>query len=319
MLKVYFTVDVEIWCGGWEDIDSKFNGAFQRYIYGPTNKGNYGLPYKLKVLNEHGLKGTFFVEPLFSLRFGSSPLCETVGLIKDADQSIELHLHTEWADEARTPPLPHIKEKRQHLKYFSLEEQEVLIKTGRALLENAGVEHIHAFRAGSFGFNKDTLFALRNVGIGVDSSYNATRMGLESGVMPGHILTGPLVYNGIYEAPMTVYYDRPGNLRHAQLCACSFKELEYILWKSLEEGRKEVVILSHNFELLDASNKKPNRVVAKRFHKLCKFLDMNRDSFSVEDFSNYACEEDQKQYPPINSPISNTGLRILEQAWSRLA
>ena len=76
MLKVYLTVDVEIWCDGWDNIDSKFNDAFRSYIYGPTKKGDYGLPYQLKVLNDNGLTGVFFVEPLFSLRFGSAPLSE---------------------------------------------------------------------------------------------------------------------------------------------------------------------------------------------------------------------------------------------------
>ncbi len=198
MLKVYFTVDVEIWCDGWVDLDKKFNKAFQHYIYGPTNNGAYGLPYMLDVLNEYGLKAVFFVEPLFSLRFGSNPLAEIAGLILEANQPIELHLHTEWVDEAKTPLLPGIKEKRQHLRYFHSNEQQILIETGKNLLLQAGVKQINAFRAGSFGFNVQTLAALRKAGICVDSSYNATHMGLDSGLMPGQILTEPLLHDGVY-------------------------------------------------------------------------------------------------------------------------
>ena len=317
MLKVYFTVDVEIWCDGWVDIDNKFNESFQRYIYGPTKKGCYGLPYKLDVLNDYGLKGVFFVEPLFSLRFGSSPLSEIVGLIKDASQSIELHLHTEWVDEAKKPLLPNVITKRQHLRYFTESEQELLISTGKDLLAQAGVETVNAFRAGSFGFNKDTLSALSRAGIYIDSSYNATQMGLDSGLMPGQMITSPLIHGDVRESPLTVFYDRPGHLRHTQLCACSFRELEGILWKSLEEGRREVVILSHNFELMSGDITRPNSVVIKRFKKLCEFLSNNRDCFSVEDYSNYSHSAEQVQYPPISSPIWKTGLRVMEQAWSR--
>ena len=59
MLNVYFTVDVEIWCDGWKDIDTKFPQAFKSYIYGQTKQGDFGLPYQLKVLNDYGLNGVF--------------------------------------------------------------------------------------------------------------------------------------------------------------------------------------------------------------------------------------------------------------------
>nr|MBA2260361.1 polysaccharide deacetylase [Acidobacteriota bacterium] len=79
MLKVFFTVDTEIWCNGWNDLDRKFPDAFRRYVYGPTRQGNYGLPLQLRMLNDHGLTGVFFIEPLFATRFGDEPLREVVG------------------------------------------------------------------------------------------------------------------------------------------------------------------------------------------------------------------------------------------------
>jgi len=319
MLKVYFTVDVEIWCDGWNNIDSKFNSSFQSYIYGQTKKGDFGLPYKLKVLNDYGLTGVFFVEPLFSLRFGLDPLKEITTLITEANQPVELHLHTEWADEAKTPPLPHIIEKRQHLKNFSPSDQKTLIATGKKLLTQAGVSQINAFRAGSFGFNIHTLSALRENGIFVDSSYNATLLGLDSGLMPNQIITRSLIHDGVYEVPMTVFFDRPNHLRHVQLCACSSRELEGLLWKALEEGRQEFVILSHSFELLDKSHTRPNPVIIKRFRKLCEFLDKNRDCFSTEGFSNFSCAPPLEQPLPLTSPTWKTGLRLLENVWSTYA
>ena len=81
MLEVFFTVDVEVWCDGWDDLDSKFPSSFQRYIYGPQCHG--GLPTQLQVLSDHGLTGVCFVEPLFAGRFGLAPLAEIVGLIDD--------------------------------------------------------------------------------------------------------------------------------------------------------------------------------------------------------------------------------------------
>lgn len=74
MMDVFLTVDVEVWCDGWDDIDVKFPSAFQRYIYGPTSRGNYGLPHQLHQLKEHGLTDVFFVESLFSTQFGARPI-----------------------------------------------------------------------------------------------------------------------------------------------------------------------------------------------------------------------------------------------------
>jgi len=83
MLDVFLTFDVEVWCDGWNDLDTKFPNAFKRYIYGPTSRGNYGLPYQLRELQEHGLTGIFFVEPLFSTRFGLNSLTEILSLIRE--------------------------------------------------------------------------------------------------------------------------------------------------------------------------------------------------------------------------------------------
>ncbi len=103
MIDVFLTVDVEVWCDGWDDIDAKFPSAFQRYIYGPTSRGDYGLPYQLHQLQEHGLTGVFFVEPLFSTRFGLEPLSEIISLVRERGHEIQLHLHTEWVDESNVP------------------------------------------------------------------------------------------------------------------------------------------------------------------------------------------------------------------------
>ena len=70
MLKVIFTVDTEIWCDDWTDLDARFPDAFNKYVYGPTQQGKYALPGLFRILTEHGLTGVFMVETLFAGRFG---------------------------------------------------------------------------------------------------------------------------------------------------------------------------------------------------------------------------------------------------------
>lgn len=315
MLDVFLTVDVEIWCDGWLNIDEKFSHAFLKYIYGSTPNGDYGLPYQLDVLNDHGLKGVFFIEPLFSTRFGVQPLAEIVGLVKEKAQEIQLHLHTEWVDEAREPLLPTVHAKRQHLRYFSKDEQTALIGTGARLLNQAGADNINAFRAGSFAFNRDTLGALAINGIPFDSSYNASHFGPDSGVMPGVTVVEPIECDGVYEYPMTVFKDGSRSLRHAQLTACSYQELEGLLWQALESGRTSFVILSHGSELLNQDKIRADEVVVKRFQKLCSFLNHNRDSFRVRGFHGLEPQPARMQPDPLSSSLWKTGRRIIEQAY----
>lgn len=317
MLDVFFTVDVEIWCDGWNDIDENFPDSYRKYIFGNTTDGEYGLTYKTRILRDFGLTGVFFVEPLFSARFGEAPLAEIVGILREAGQEIQLHLHTEWVDEAREPILPDCTIKRQHLRDFSIEEQTVLIAHGRNLLRKAGVSNIKAFRAGSFALNRDTLSALARLRIPFDSSYNHSRFGPESGIASDVPIVAPMVIDRVAEYPMTVFRDGLGRWRHAQLTACSFSEIEKVLWQALESDISSVVILSHNFELLNATKTKPDRIVVRRFRNLCDFLDRNRDCFRVRGFEGLVEDAPHLQPEPLECSLVETGQRLLEQAFRR--
>lgn len=318
MLDVFFTVDVEIWCDGWQGIDEKFPDAFRKYIVGETSGGAYGVPYTTKVLSDHGLRGVFFVEPLFSARFGAQPLADIVEpILEGSAHEIQLHLHTEWVDEARTPLLDNVRGKRQHLRYFNLDEQTRLVGAGARFLREAGAVDLQAFRAGSFAFNRDTLGALHANGIGMDSSYNASHFGLDSGVMPGETVVEPIECDGVAEYPMTVFDDGSGALRHAQLTSCSFAEMTGLLWQALERGRRAFVILSHGSELLNPAKTRHDPIVLKRFHKLCAFLARHPDCFRVRGFQDLTPQIAPHQPAPLTSPLWKTGARMLEQAYRR--
>jgi len=317
MLNVFFTIDVEVWCNGWQNIDEKFADAFDRYIHGNTQQGCYGLPYQFKVMNDHGLTSVCFVEPLFSARFGHEPLDEVVGLVNAAKHETQLHLHTEWVDEASTPLIEGVTGKRQHLRYFSSVEQVSLISSGLQMLARSGAPDVNAFRAGSFGFNRDTIDALAANSIPYDSSYNATLFGTDSGVKLGEAAWSPFECGGVHEYPMTVFDDGTNKLRHVQLSACSFSEIEGLLWRALESGYTSFVILSHCFELLNRGKDRPDKVAISRFRKLCAFLDKNRDSFQVRGFQNLETEVSAMPPPLLTSPIWKTGKRVMEQAYRR--
>lgn len=317
-LDVYLTVDVEVWCDGWSDIDSKFPASFRQYIHGSTPRGDYGLPYQLKVLRDHGLRASFFVEPLFSARFGPDALAEIVGLLSQADQDVQLHLHTEWVDEARAPLLagftPEVTHKRQFLRMFSLDEQRVLIGVAARLLVGAGAAAPRAFRAGSFGFNAESLTAAHDNAIAIDASYNATMFGPDSGLAPGRLLTDACAFGPMVELPMTVFRDGLGRLRHVQLTACSWSEIEALLWQAMRSGQRSFVILSHGSELLDHSRRRPDDTVVSRFDRLCTFLARHRDSFRLRCFDDGEAPRLAVTQPrPLRGALLPTVGRVAQQ------
>jgi peptidoglycan/xylan/chitin deacetylase (PgdA/CDA1 family) len=319
MLDVFLTWDVEIWCNGWHDLDRKFPAAYRRYVYGPTQDGDYALPFILKVLNDHGLRGVFFVEPLFSTRFGPPALQELVALIRGAGQEVQLHLHTEWVDEAREPLLPNVSGKRQFLRQFSRAEQTDLIAAGLRLLKAAGVESVNAFRAGNWALNRDTLSAVAENAIAFDSSYNAgATIGVDD-VAPGQLLTQPFRFDGVTGYPVTVYRDLgPGSLRPLQLTACSFREIRLVLEIAADAGWDSVVIVSHNFELLNLRKDRPDPIVVKRFRKLCDYLERSGDRFRVRGFRGLRRLGEAGQPAPFRSPRWLTYERHAEQLLRRV-
>jgi peptidoglycan/xylan/chitin deacetylase (PgdA/CDA1 family) len=69
-------------------------------------RGQYGLPFQLRMLDEHRLHGVFMVETLFTHGYGIEPLREIVELIQGNGREVQLHshLHPEWITAAATVP-----------------------------------------------------------------------------------------------------------------------------------------------------------------------------------------------------------------------
>lgn len=279
-VKVYLTFDIEIWCGGWHDLDRRFPASFQRYVYGRSPAGDYALPKTLEILDRYGLKGVFFIEPLFAARFGVEHLAIIVDLIRAGGHDIQLHLHPEWADELRPLPFPGAARKRQHLAYYTLEEQIVLIRKGLELMAQVGC-HPVAFRAGSFAASGDTFRALEACGIAYDFSLNETCPDCAPDLRGQADFVHPSRVGTVNSLPITVFRDGTGRLRPAQLGSCSAAELEEALLSSQAQGIGQFILLSHNFEMLRSGSSNPDGIVARRFETLCKFLAARRDGFTV--------------------------------------
>lgn len=271
-MQIILSFDVEVWCNGWGRLDEEFPRAFERYVYGDSRVSGGALPRTLDTLARHKIRGVFFIEPLFAARFGIAYLREIVDLIASRGHQIELHLHSEWADEIRSRPLPHIPDKRQHLRQLAFEDQLTLIRLGRELLTQAGAPPVRAFRAGSFGANAETLRAVSAAGLSVDCSVNAAASSMSADIADCVDIFQPDRFDELLTVPMTVFRDGFGKLRPAQVGACSVRELNQVFVTAESGNWPAVMLLSHNFEMLRPNSTRIDPVVASRFERLCRVI-----------------------------------------------
>ena len=314
-MRVHITFDVEVWCGSWSNLDQNFPAAFERYCYGHSAAGNYALPKTLEIMNANGLRGVFFVEPLFSARFGKRWLETIVKLIQGAGQDVQLHLHPEWTDEISPPMIDNVAVKRPYLASYTEAEQTALIAAGRRLLEAAKGSAVTVFRAGSFAANRDTYRALAANGLYQDSSLNAYYDYSAGTLEDMHRFSSRRKVGAVQVYPVTVFRDGFGRQRAAQLNGCSFGELRDALLCAHRAGVSHFVIVSHNFEMLKPGTSDPDRYVVKRFEKLCSYLSAERERFEVGVFESgpMVAEAAAVEPRPTTGPWV-TAQRFVEQA-----
>ncbi|HRO58338.1 MAG TPA: hypothetical protein PK177_04085 [Burkholderiaceae bacterium] len=316
-MRLILSFDVEVWCNGWGRLDDEFPRAFERYVYGHSRTEGGALPRTLEVLRRHGVRAVFFVEPLFAARFGLRYLREIVDLIGSSGQQIELHLHSEWADEIRPRPLPHIAEKRQHLQQLPFDDQLTLIRTGLELMRQAGVSGIGAFRAGSFGANGDTLRAVAAAGLSIDSSINAAADISVPDLRGSVDMYQPSRIGDVLSLPLTVFRDGFGRTRPAQVGSCSFSELRQVLDTAIDESWPAVTMLSHNFEMLRPDSVRIDPIVLDRFERLCAYVASRRELATPQGnlFDSIAPPEEPIALPRAN--FAGTARRFGEQLLRR--
>lgn len=322
-MRVFLTFDVEVWCGGWDRLDERFPPAFRRYIYGASEGDGYALPMTLRILEEHGLKGVFFVEPLFAARFGLDKLQIILELILAAGQEVQLHLHPEWCDEASILSSGKATVKRPCLWQFTYEEQAELIRIGTEMIRSAGGPAMRAFRAGSFAANTDTWRALAAEGYEFDSSVNVTSdASFPEGVSVEQRYARSLVSGlELQSFPIGVFRDGFGRPRHAQVGACACEELTSAIDAAAASGWTDYVLLSHGFEMLKPGSAREDPIVVRRFRKLCERLRRSQDLGHIE----VAGFDKLEAVPPAGShthrlPAASAGAtfkRYLEQGLRR--
>jgi hypothetical protein len=270
-MNVYLTIDTELTSGLYRTHGAgKIREIFDRSIWGKTPEGDVGIGYQMGVLDRHGLKAVFFVDPMPALLFGVQLIRDIVQPILERGHDVQLHMHSEWLQYVQASPLN--GRLGNNIKSFSLEDQSVLIRYARDVLMEAGAPAPVAFRAGNYGANDDTLRALALNNIQYDTSFcpgiakSACDIGLP------HSVDAPLEHCGTIEVPIGAIRGPRGRTRHAQLTALSTWEMLGAIEYSQKKGKNYFTLVSHSFELMSRDRLRVNRIVRHRFEKLCAAL-----------------------------------------------
>ena len=153
-----------------------------------------GLMEMVRLLNERGWPGTFFLDVYEQRKWGETTMRNLALALQSAGQDVALHTHPQWAyDPARWA-----------MHQYSLEEQTTIVRDGVRLLQAWTGLPVVAHRAGAYAADENTLVALTRNGILLDSSrfwtYPASR--LDGLGLPRNL---PGWHGSLLEIPVTVH------------------------------------------------------------------------------------------------------------------
>ena len=274
-----------------------------------------GVAYQLATLARHGLKATFFVDPMPALVHGDAWLRDVVAQVLAAGQEVQLHLHPNWT---RADPHDRTAHAAFELIDYTAVQQRDLIARARDLLMAAGAPAPVAFRSGSYAANDDTLAALTALGFVYDSSHNGSEHPWPSAIALPERRIAPVVHRGLIEVPVTTIEDRAGKLRHFQLCALSSAEMRAALDHAVREDHAAVTIVSHGFELANRTGTRANAVHVRRFEALCAMLAERAAVLPTTHFADRSALPLTRDDAPLGPSVWRTSLRRAEQLWSNM-
>lgn len=316
MTAVYLTIDTEYaahlpGAGGGPGTRSD---NFRHSIACETPSGAVGVGHQMNVLDRHGLKGVFFVDPMPALLWGTAAIADIVRPIVARGHDVQLHCHTEWLEHSPTCGLVGGRTGR-NLRDFSLADQTAILTFARATLMAAGAPSPVAFRAGNYGANDDTLRALETLGIAYDTSHSPALHGVaECAISLDEEDRSPVSHCGVVEVPVASIGTFGRRMRHGQLTALSLRELAAALHHAQAHGVDSVTLVSHSFELLARDRRRINRLVTRRFEGLCALIARTPGLHTAT----YAERPPRVALRPMHTPVLphrpiRGSLRVIEQ------
>ena len=325
---VFITFDVECGMGGaWGDATLKPVPP-ARGVWGKYGPRELGLPWIVEILEHSGLAATFFVESFMEDQGYPGEGERICHYLLDHGQDVQLHIHPNhrhYGLKQRGLPAPFT----DNIADLGPADQLALLCEGSDRVRRWAGRRPVAFRAGNMAASEDTLRQLETAGIPIDSSYTLPYAGRQCRFSADQLYNGSKWYGQTLEMALSGFcqpiVSEMGRSKPLDLMGISFEECRNAIRLIRGAGADAVMIL-HSFSLFKVRNVQydggsPNRIVARRFRRLCEWLAAER--LPVRTFSDLAAAIADKTYqakhvPPCRLAHPRAIVRKAVQAWNNL-
>ena len=166
--------------------------AVEIFIEGKVNGQVAGISLINSIANQHNASVEHFIDIYPYERYGESRFRRICDNILSHGHYLQLHTH----------PSGRFDRYRKYMHQYTLDEQRNIISWGKQKIRDWTGYEVIAHRAGGYGANDETLIALAENGIAIDSSFYfqnpACKIAYPHKNKCDH-------YNGVFEIPVTVY------------------------------------------------------------------------------------------------------------------
>lgn len=321
--QVAITVDTEFSIAG-AFRDMTVSPVAEERVWCVSDDKSHGLGFMLDCFAQYGITATFFVEVLNRHYFRRDPMRGIAEKLHAAGHDVQLHLHPCWTifqhDDWRT------RTKRGIDAFYGRAEDDSLelMEYGLETFHDWGLPTPTVFRSGSLHHDDALYRAQARAGIPYSSHIGVAVF--DSGDANYRLYSGRHERHGVVESPILSFQDWkvPGktHLKSLTITGSSFAETRMLLEQAHRAGIEQVVILTHPFEYVHASDPqmscvRRHHVNQRRLTRLCKFLSENTDRFATDGMSQAAAMPMLKESPRnvlLKGSLLTAMPRMLEQA-----
>jgi len=222
--KIIITIDTEV-----GEKAKHVKDGFEKFILGKIGSYYYGVPKIVEILDRFGFKAEFFVDVYEYKFFGEEKYKNLCSFLHEKGHGVQLHTHPSYAYDPN----------RINMYEYSLEEQSKIISKGKKLIEKWIGKSPIAHRAGNYGADNNTLIALKENDIKIDSSFFYKHKNCKIQLST---INDSVFYNGILEVPVTVIKKYPKVLGIPISLMANWVKLDinWLSYQELKEGLQKI-------------------------------------------------------------------------------
>tara|TARA_R110002072_G_scaffold83294_6_gene189190 strand:- start:368 stop:1354 length:987 start_codon:yes stop_codon:yes gene_type:complete len=317
--RVVITVDTEPSIAGAYEDPGRNLPLIHEPVWGEVDGRSEALGFLIRTLRQHSLAATFFTETAHVRYFGADLMGAYARSLKEAGQDVQLHIHPTWTN-FENGELKHRHAYGDDCHLMETGDLARLIAEGCDLIEGWTGDRPTSMRTGNFSTAMNVFEAMSAAGLKTSSNLCIAANRPEE--IPLQIAGGVKRYAGILEYPVTCFSDSGpvgrGRRRPLQVTSISAAEQISTLENVHAMGGSVAVILTHPFEFLKReqvrfTRMRPNRLVQRRFERLCAYLAANSDRFDVVPMSKIGDElTTEEALPDIAGSTLNSLMRSAE-------